>query len=171
MCIRDRDEHVLNFLRCDTHGERIIMDDASFFSCVDKAYQRANAALLRLLIDDTRVIDRLASMRHYLFFAQADFLHSFLDQSQHELRKYVDPNRIRETTLQRLQAQLDMVLGSSDSVGIDDPYREDLRVDLANEKAYDQLQRIADTKGVVEVAKLREKQQEERRQSGAPERA
>lgn len=167
----EQDEHVLNFLRRDTHGERIIMDDASFFSCVDKAYQRANAALLRLLIDDTRVIDRLASMRHYLFFAQADFLHSFLDQSQHELRKYVDPNRIRETTLQRLQAQLDMVLGSSDSVGIDDPYREDLRVDLANEKAYDQLQRIADTKGVVEVAKLREKQQEERRQSGAPERA
>ncbi|WFD34835.1 gamma tubulin complex Spc97/GCP2 subunit Alp4 [Malassezia cuniculi] len=165
----DQDEHVSDLLLRDSRGERIIMDDASFFSCVDKAYQRANLALLRLLVDDTKVIDRLCSMRHYLFFAQADFLHSFLDQSQHELRKYVDPNRIRETTLLRLQAQLDMVLGSSSSVGFEDPYKEDIRVDLANEKAYDQLQRIADTKGVVEVAKLRERQQEERRQSGAPE--
>ena len=165
----EQDAHVQDYLSRDSRGERVVMDDSAFFACVECAYQRANAALLRLLVDDTKVIDRLCSMRHFLFFSEADFLHSFLDQSEHELRKYVDPQRIRETTLLRLQSQLDMVLASSSTVGFEDPYKEEVRVDLATEKAYDQLQRIADTKGVVEVAKLREKQQEERRQSGAPE--
>jgi len=44
-----------------------------------------------------------------------------------------------------------------------------LRVDLAKERAYDQLQRIADTKGVIEIAKLRAKQQAERQHQGTRE--
>lgn len=135
-------------------------------TCLENAYQRANAALLRLLVEDKAIVQRLGALKHYFFFSQTDFLQAFLDQSEHELRKTVDPQRIRETTLLRLQTQLDMVLNSSDTVGFHDPFREDLRVDLARERVYDQLQRIADTKGVSEIAKLRERQQAERQHAG-----
>lgn len=164
-----QDAHVESYLAMDAKLERVVMDDDAFSTCIELAYQRANAALLSLLKKDKDIIARLCSLKHYFFFAQADFLQTFLDQSQHELRKLVDPQRIRETTLLRLQTQLDMALGSSDSVGFLDPYREELRVDLAKERAYDQLQRIADTKGVVEVAKLRAKQLAERQQHGTRE--
>lgn len=164
-----QDASVQAYLGMESTQELIVMTDAHFTRCIEDAYHRANAALLRLLVEDKHIIARLCSLKHYFFFAQCDFLDAFLDQSGHELRKTVDPQRIRETTLLRLQTQLDMVLGSSQSVGFLDPYREDLRVDLAKEKAYDQLQRIADTKGVVEVAKLREKQQAERQQTGGRE--
>lgn len=137
--------------------------------CLENAYQRANAALLRLLVEDKEIVQRLCSLKHYFFFSQTDFLQAFLDQSEHELRKSVDPQRIRETTLLRLQTHLDMVLNSSDTVGFHDPFREDLRVDLARERVYDQLQRIADTKGVIELAKLRERQQAERQHAGSRE--
>ena len=164
-----QDAHVEAYLALDAKLERVVMDDEAFSVCIERAYQRANAALLRLLKWDKDIIGRLCALKHYFFFSQSDFLHTFLDQSEHELRKIVDPQRIRETTLLRLQTQLDTALGSSDSVGFMDPYREDLRVDLAKERAYDQLQRIADTKGVVEIAKLRAKQQAERQQQGTRE--
>jgi len=164
-----QDAHVEAYLALDAKLERVVMDDEAFATCIERAYQRANAALLCLLKNDKDIIARLCSLKHYFFFAQSDFLQTFMDQSSHELRKMVDPYRVRETTLLRLQTQLDMALGSSDSVGFLDPYREDLRVDLAKERAYDQLQRIADTKGVVEVAKLRAKQQVERQQQGTRE--
>ena len=164
-----QDAHVEAYLALDAKQERVEMDNEAFATCIKRAYQRANAALLCLLKDDKDIIARLCSLKHYFFFAQSDFLQTFMDQSGHELRKMVDPFRVRETTLLRLQTQLDMALGSSDSVGFLDPYREDLRVDLAKERAYDQLQRIADTKGVVEVAKLRAKQQAERQQHGTRE--
>ena len=164
-----QDAHVESYLELDAKLERVVMDDESFAVCIERAYQRANAALLCLLKKDKDIIARLCSLKHYFFFAHADFLQTFLDQSEHELRKVVDPQRIRETTLMRLQTQLDMALGSSDTVGFLDPYREDLRVDLAKERAYDQLQRIADTKGVIEIAKLRAKQQAERQHQGTRE--
>ncbi|PKI83815.1 gamma tubulin complex Spc97/GCP2 subunit Alp4 [Malassezia vespertilionis] len=165
----EQDAHVATTLEKEANQERIHMDSDEFIVCIENAYQRANAALLRLLVQDKDIIARLCSLKHYFFFSRTDFLQAFLDQSSHELRKMVDPQRIRETTLLRLQTQLDMVLGSSDTVGFHDPYREELRVDLAKERAYDQLQRIADTKGVVEIAKLRAKQQAERHKAGARE--
>lgn len=148
-----QDTQVANLLAGESRQEALLMDDEAFAACMERSFQRANAALLRLLRDETDVIGRLRSLRHFFFFAQSDFLHDFLDQSAHELRKAVDPQRIRETTLLRLQSQLDLVLGSSNTVGFYDLYREDLRVDLASERAYDQLQRIAVTKGGIDQAR------------------
>lgn len=161
-----QDAHVQAYLERDARAERIIMDDADFEACIERAYQRANAALLSLLKNDKDIIRRLYSLKHYFFFAHADFLQTFFEQADPELKKWVDPHRVRETTLLRLQTQLDTVLNSSDTVGFHDPYREELRVDVAKERAYDQLQRIADTKGVVEIAKLRAKHAAERQQQG-----
>ncbi|WFD00149.1 gamma tubulin complex Spc97/GCP2 subunit Alp4 [Malassezia yamatoensis] len=173
----EQDALVARYLSMEKDNTSILLDDTrfvchglhSFITCLENTYQRANAALLRLLVQDKGIKQRLSSMKHFFFFSQTDFLQDFLDQSEHELRKSVDPQRIRETTLLRLQTHLDMVLNSSDCVGFHDGFKEDLRVNLAKERVYDQLQRIADTKGVIELAKLRERQQAERQHAGARE--
>ncbi|PWZ00802.1 hypothetical protein BCV70DRAFT_237131 [Testicularia cyperi] len=140
------------------HERPILMHDEAFFRQIEAAYQRANSALLKLLIEDHHILDRLRSLKHYFFFTETDFLTSFLDSSAHELKKMVNPTRTRETVQQRLQTHLGAVLGSSSTVGFEDPYREDIRIVLASEGAYDQLKRIAETKGGIEATKLAQAQ-------------
>ncbi|CDS01372.1 hypothetical protein [Sporisorium scitamineum] len=132
----------------------VVMNDESFFRRIEGAYQRANSALLKLLLGDQHILERLRSLKHFFFFSESDFLSSFLEQSAHELVKKVSPSKTRETVQQRLQTHLGAVLGSSSTVGFEDPYREDVRIVLASEGAYDQLKRIAETKGGIEATKL-----------------
>lgn len=132
----------------------VVMNDESFFRRIEGAYQRANSALLKLLLGDQQILERLRSLKHFFFFSESDFLSSFLEQSAHELVKKVSPSKTRETVQQRLQTHLGAVLGSSSTVGFEDPFREDVRIVLASEGAYDQLKRIAETKGGIEATKL-----------------
>lgn len=132
----------------------VVMNDESFFRRIEAAYQRANSSLLKLLLEDQHILERLRSLKHFFFFSESDFLSSFLEQSAHELVKKVSPAKTRETVQQRLQTHLGAVLGSSSTVGFEDPYREDVRIVLASEGAYDQLKRIAETKGGIEATKL-----------------
>ncbi|KAJ1027604.1 hypothetical protein NDA18_003604 [Ustilago nuda] len=132
----------------------VVMNEESFFRRIEAAYQRANSALLKLLLEDQHILERLRSLKHFFFFSESDFLSSFLEQSGHELVKKVSPTKTRETVQQRLQTHLGAVLGSSSTVGFEDPYREDVRIVLASEGAYDQLKRIAETKGGIEATKL-----------------
>jgi len=143
--------------RCADH-----LPTHSFFARIDEAYERANSALLRLLLVDHSIMERLRSMRHYFFQAQGDFFSIFLVNAEHELRKRVNPSHIREATTARLQSILGMVLGSSSCVGSDDPYREDVRIDFAGENAYEQMRRIAETKGGVEAAKAQARRERQR---------
>ncbi|KAK0527368.1 gamma tubulin complex Spc97/GCP2 subunit Alp4 [Tilletia horrida] len=132
---------------------QVEMNTDEFFQRIEAAYQRANEALLRLLLHDQHIVARLRSLKHYFFLSQSDYFNSFLEQAKGELRKYVIPQKLRETTTTRLQTHLGMVLGSSSCVGFEDPYREDIRIEIAMEGAYDQLQRIAETKGGIEAAR------------------
>lgn len=134
----------------------------SFFRRVEDAYKDANSTLLHLLIHEQHIVERLRSLKHYFFLDQSDFFMAFLEQAARELRKFVLPHKVRETTTMRLQTHLGMVLGSSSSVGFGDPYREDVRVDMAVENAYDQLKRIAETKGGIEAAKQRAREEKAR---------
>ncbi len=137
-----------------TIATAVVMNDESFFRRIEAAYQRANSALLKLLLEDQHILERLRSLKHFFFFSESDFLSSFLEQSAHELVKKVSPTKTRETVQQRLQTHLGAVLGSSSTVGFEDPYREDVRIVLASEGAYDQLKRIAETKGGIEATKI-----------------
>ena len=147
-------------------SELILMNDEDFFRRIEAAYQKANSMLLRLLIQDQHIVERLRSLRHFFFYSESDFLMSFLEQSSHELRKKVDPHRIRETTQLRLQTHLGAVLGSSSTVGFHDPYKEDIRVELASEGAYDQLKRIAETKGGIEATKALQRAERAKQKAG-----
>ncbi|MCO5614103.1 hypothetical protein L7F22_068384 [Adiantum nelumboides] len=146
----------------------IFMTDESFFRRIESAYQRANSALLHLLIEEHNIVPRLRSMKHYFFQSSSDFFSSFLEAAGRELRKKVDPGRIRDPTIMRLQTHLGMVLGSSSSVGFADPFREDIKVDLAGENAYDQLKRIAEIKGGVEAARAQAKLAKQRDKDWVP---
>jgi gamma-tubulin complex component 2 len=137
--------------------EEIIMTDESFFEQIEQAYQRANAALLHLLLDEHNIIPRLRSMKHYFFQSSADFFSSFLEAAGRELNKEVVAGKVRDVTLMRLQSHLGMVLGSSSCVGYGDPYREDVRVHLATENAYDHLKRIAEIRGGMDEARAQAK--------------
>ncbi|MCO5599830.1 hypothetical protein L7F22_053937 [Adiantum nelumboides] len=135
----------------------IDMTDESFFQYIETAYQRANTALLSLLLDEHNIVVRLRSMKHYFFQTHSDFFSSFLEAAGRELRKEVVPDKIRDVTIMRLQSHLGMVLGSSNCVGYTDPFREDVKVTLASENAYDQLKRIAEIKGGMEAARAQAK--------------
>lgn len=135
----------------------IIMTDESFFEQIERAYQRANAALLHLLLNEHNIIPRLRSMKHYFFQSSADFFSSFLEAAGRELNKEVVAGKVRDVTLMRLQSHLGMVLGSSSCVGYGDPYREDVRVHLATENAYDHLKRIAEIRGGMDEARAQAK--------------
>ncbi|KAN0061541.1 gamma tubulin complex Spc97/GCP2 subunit Alp4 [Thecaphora frezii] len=144
----------------------IIMNDENFFRRIEAAYQKANSELLRLLMQDQDIVQRLRSVKHFMFYSESDFLMSFLEQAAHELRKTVNPQKIRETTQVRLQTHLGAVLGSSSTVGFHDPYREDIRVELASEGAYEQLKRIADIKGGIESTKALQKAEKLKQKAG-----
>ncbi|PWN36395.1 uncharacterized protein FA14DRAFT_135138 [Meira miltonrushii] len=135
----------------------IDMTDESFFQYIETAYQRANTALLSLLLDEHNIVVRLRSMKHYFFQTHSDFFSSFLEAAGRELRKEVVPDKVRDVTIMRLQSHLGMVLGSSNCVGYTDPFREDVKVTLASENAYDQLKRIAEIKGGMEAARAQAK--------------
>jgi gamma-tubulin complex component 2 len=91
---------------------------------------------------------------------KGDFFASFYEQSLRDLRRIISSGRAGSTPT-RLGQQLGMVLGSSTTVGSDDPYKEDLRIECTTEKVYTQLMRIAETKGAVEAAKAAKQQKKE----------
>lgn len=140
----------------DTQPDISITADA-FFQQIETAYQRANIALLDMLLNEHNIVARLRSMKHYFFQSQSDYFSSFLEAAGRELRKEVVANKVRDVTIMRLQSHLGMVLGSSNCVGYDDPFREDVRIQLASENAYDQLKRIAEIRGGIEAARAQAK--------------
>lgn len=146
----------------------IIMTDESFYEQIEQAYQRANAALLHLLLDEHNIIPRLRSMKHYFFQSSADFFSSFLEAAGRELNKEVVAGKVRDVTLMRLQSHLGMVLGSSSCVGYSDPYREDVRVHLATENAYDHLKRIAEIRGGYDEARAQARMAKQRDKDRVP---
>jgi gamma-tubulin complex component 2 len=84
------------------------------------------------------------------------------------LNKEVVAGKIRDVTLMRLQSHLGMVLGSSSCVGYSDPYREDVRIHLATENAYDHLKRIAEIRGGMEEARAQAKMAKHRERDRVP---
>ncbi|KDN39944.1 hypothetical protein K437DRAFT_250373 [Tilletiaria anomala UBC 951] len=142
--------------------ESLVLNDPNFLKCIEHAYERANTTLLKLLINEQHIIQRLRSVKHYFVMEHSDFFMSFYEQSIRDLRKFVVPGRVGSIPM-RLGQQLGMVLGSSTTIGSDDPYKEDLRVECNNEKVYSQLMRIAETKGGIEAAKALARQEKKDR--------
>ena len=101
------------------------LDDPVIVEDVERAYAFANSSLLNHLITTHDLSARLLSLKHYFFLDHSEFFSNFLDLSMSELRKPV-----ADVSLPRLQSLLDISLRFGGNTISDDPYKEDLKVEL-----------------------------------------
>ncbi|ORX75866.1 hypothetical protein BCR32DRAFT_296613 [Anaeromyces robustus] len=110
---------------------------------IDLAYHSANKALIDLIFKEQHLIERLRSIKHYLFLDQSDFLTHFLDIASSELEK-----RSKDISLTKLQSLLDISLRNPSSVSSQDPYNENVKVEMSRCSLIEQLLKINSIVGV-----------------------
>ncbi|KKY18734.1 putative spindle pole body component [Diplodia seriata] len=100
-------------------------DDPRFLENVNSAYAYANSSLLHLLLTTHALPARLRSLKHYFFLDRSDFFSYFLELGTSELKK---PAKV--VNIGKLQSLLDIVLRQPGSVAAEDPYKEDVKVQM-----------------------------------------
>ncbi|KAK8246999.1 Spc98 family-domain-containing protein [Phyllosticta capitalensis] len=100
-------------------------DDPRFLENVNSAYAYANSSLLHLLLTTHALPARLRSLKHYFFLDRSDFFSYFLELGVPELRKTA-----RNVNIGKLQSLLDLALRQPGSVAAEDPYKEDVKVQM-----------------------------------------
>lgn len=119
------------------------VDDARFLDNVNAAYAHANSSLLNLLLTTHGLPARLRSLKHYFFLDQSDFFSYFLELGTSELRK---PAKAVNTG--KLQSLLDLVLRQPGSVAAEDPYKEDVKVQMNEIGLTNWLMRVVNVTGI-----------------------
>ncbi|KAJ1982049.1 gamma tubulin complex Spc97/GCP2 subunit Alp4 [Dimargaris verticillata] len=114
------------------------MDGQVYTLQIDNAYSYANRTLLWMLTDQTQLLPRLRALKHFFFLDQSDFLWHFFDMALEDLRR-----PYYEVPLLTLQSQMDSALLHSASTGASDPYREDVKVRLCDQRLLDVVQTMA----------------------------
>ena len=120
-------------------------DDPQFLDNVNGAYAHANASLLKLLVTTHALPARLRSMKHYFFLDRSDFFTYFLDLSASELKK---PWRL--VNVGKLQSLLDLVLRQPGTVAAQDPFKEDVKVQMNNVGLTQLVMRVVNVRGFDE---------------------
>ena len=100
-------------------------DDPRFLENVNGAYAYANSSLLNLLLTTHALPARLRSLKHYFFLDRSDFFTYFLELGASELKKPA-----KNVNVGKLQSLLDIVLHQPGSVAAEDPYKEDVKVQM-----------------------------------------
>lgn len=109
----------------EVHDVPKSFDDPHFLDNINSAYAHANSSLLSLLLTTHALPARLQSMKHYFFLDHSDFFTYFLDLSASELRK-----PFRHVNVSKLQSLLDLVLRQPGSIAAQDPYKEDVKIQM-----------------------------------------
>ncbi|KAL8950465.1 MAG: hypothetical protein Q9222_003505 [Ikaeria aurantiellina] len=109
----------------EVHDVPKSFDDPRFLDNINSAYAHANSSLLRLLLTTHALPARLQSMKHYFFLDHSDFFTYFLDLSASELKK-----PFHHVNVSKLQSLLDLVLRQPGSIAAQDPYKEDVKVQM-----------------------------------------
>ena len=120
-------------------------DDPQFLDNVNGAYAHANSSLLNLLVTTHALGARLRSMKHYFFLDRSDFFTYFLDLSTSELKK---PWRL--VNVGKLQSLLDLVLRQPGTVAAQDPFKEDVKVQMNNVGLTQLVMRVVNVRGFDE---------------------
>lgn len=121
-------------------------DDPQFLDNVNGAYAHANSSLLNLLVTTHALGARLRSMKHYFFLDRSDFFTYFLDLSTSELKK---PWRL--VNVGKLQSLLDIVLRQPGTVAAQDPFKEDIKVQMNNVGLTQLVMRVVNVRGFDEM--------------------
>lgn len=141
----------LNIIR-ECGGSDISTDIQQQFSSIDdpripiiitRAYHHANESLLRLLVDNHDLSSWMNSLKHYFFLNQADFFLNFLESANTELSK-----PLQEASVAKIQYLLDMALRQPGTISAEDPFKDDVLVQLNSETLIEQLTDIVEVTGI-----------------------
>ncbi|KAI9665393.1 MAG: hypothetical protein M1831_001831 [Alyxoria varia] len=122
-------------------------DDQTFLENVNNAYANANTSLLTLLLTTHSLPARLRSLKHYFFLDRSDFFSYFLELGTSELRKPA-----KSVNTGKLQSLLDIVLRQPGSVAAEDPFKEDVKVQMNEIGLTNWLMRIVNVTGLDQDA-------------------
>lgn len=118
-------------------------DNNRFLDNVNSAYAHANESLLKLLLTTHALPARLRSLKHYFFLDRSDFFSYFLELGTSELRKPV-----KAVNTSKLQSLLDLVLRQPGSVAAQDPFKEDIKVEMNEISLTNSLTRVVNISGI-----------------------
>jgi gamma-tubulin complex component 2 len=122
-------------------------DDPRFLDNVNSAYAYANSSLFNLLLTTHALPARLRSLKHYFFLDRSDFFSYFLELGASELKKPA-----RNVNIGKLQSLLDIVLRQPGSVAAEDPYKEDVKVEINDTGLTNWLMKIVTVTGLDQEA-------------------
>ena len=118
-------------------------EDPRVLNNVSDAYAYANSSLLNLLLTTHALPARLRSMKHYFFLDSSDFFSYFLYLSNSELKK-----NAREVNVGKLQSLLDLVLRQPGSVAAEDPFKEDIKIHMNDQRLKKFLITVVNVRGL-----------------------
>ncbi|USP80522.1 spindle pole body component 97 [Curvularia clavata] len=122
-------------------------DDPRFLDNVNSSYAYANSSLLNLLLTTHQLPARLRSLKHYFFLDRSDFFTYFLEMSELELKKPA-----KHVNVGKLQSLLDLATRHAGSVAVEDPYKEDIKVQINNTGLTNWLMKIVNVQGLDQEA-------------------
>ncbi|KAF4625933.1 hypothetical protein G7Y89_g12230 [Cudoniella acicularis] len=124
-------------------------DDNRFLDNVNSAYAHANQSLLELLLTTHALPARLRSLKHYFFLDRSDFFSYFMELGTSELAKPV-----KKVNTSKLQSLLDLVLRQPGSVAAQDPFKEDIKVEMNEISLTNSLTRVVNISGIEQGESL-----------------
>jgi gamma-tubulin complex component 2 len=122
-------------------------DDPRFLDNVNSAYASANSSLLNLLLTTHQLPARLRSLKHYFFLDRSDFFTYFLEMGELELKKPA-----KHVNVGKLQSLLDLATRHAGSVAVEDPYKEDIKVQINDVGLTNWLMKIVNVQGLDQEA-------------------
>ena len=122
-------------------------DDPRFLDNVNSAYASANSSLLQLLLTTHQLPARLRSLKHYFFLDRSDFFTYFLEMGELELKKPA-----KHVNVGKLQSLLDLATRHAGSVAVEDPYKEDIKVQINDVGLTNWLMKIVNVQGLDQEA-------------------
>ena len=120
-------------------------EDPRFLNNLGEAYAHANSSLLSLLLTTHGLKARLRSMKHYFFLDRSDFFSHFLYLGNSELKKPA-----REANVGKLQSLLDLVLRQPGSAAAEDPFKEDIKIQINDRSVKKFLMSVVNVQGLEE---------------------
>ncbi|KAJ3336547.1 Gamma-tubulin complex component 2 [Gonapodya sp. JEL0774] len=127
---------------------------------IETAYLSANRLLLARLMNEEHLVDRIRrSIKRFFLLDQSDFITHFFDLASTELAKSA-----AEVSVSRLQNLFDLAVRNPAGVGSNDPYRDDLKVEMSRTTLVDMVLRISMIQGET-LGLDREKQMERIKQN------
>lgn len=105
-------------------NHELYLQRQDFSECIDKAFDWANKELIRIVVHEKKLIDRLSSIKQYFFMQAGDLFIHFLDAAEGELKK--DGRLISQ---EKLQSLLEMSIRTSSAEN--DHFKDDVYCYLA----------------------------------------